>query len=98
MTYIVGHKIISLLLLSFSNLVNLICGIFTPVQIESSSELIENSIGGHLLIKLKKKKQKQKKLLRFYPKIRKFYLKIKNKVDEQWCTTKEILEQLGENV
>ena len=47
MTYIVGHKIISLLLLSFSNLVNLICGIFTLVQIESSSELIENSIGGH---------------------------------------------------
>ena len=52
MAHIVGHKIISLLLSLFSNLVNLNCGIFTPVQIESSSELIENSIGGYLLIKL----------------------------------------------
>ena len=52
MAHIVGHKIISILLLSFSNLVNLICGIFTPVQIESSSVLIENSMGGHHLIKL----------------------------------------------
>ena len=52
MAHIVGHKIICLLLSSFSNLVNLICGIFMPVQIESSSELIENSMGGHHLIKL----------------------------------------------
>ena len=52
MAHIVGHKIISLLLSSFSNLVNLICGIFTPVQIELSIELIENSMGGHHLIKL----------------------------------------------
>ena len=81
MAHIVGHKIISLLLSSFSSLVNLICGIFTPVQIELSIELIENSMGGHHLIKLI-----NYYFLRFYLKIRKYNLKIKNKVGRQWCT------------
>ena len=51
------HQLPTLLVIKLSLIWSkLICGIFTLVQIESSSKLITNSISGHLLSKFKKKK------------------------------------------